>query len=259
MSSAALPTSRDPLVDYVLGLADDALISSQLLGHWISRAPELEEDVALANIALDQLGQARLLLAHAGDLEGADRDEDDLAFGRDDRDFRNVWLVERPQGDFAVTMARLLIFSAYQCGLYDALTRSQDKQVAGVAAKAVKEVAYHLDHASNWVIRLGDGTAESHRRMQAALEAEWPFVDELFEPLPALHRPLVEAGLAIDPVTLREPALLRIRSFVAEATLAIPDVTASVGGGRSGLHTEHLGMVLAPMQHLARSHPGASW
>ncbi len=259
MSIAVSATTYEPLVDYVLGLADDALISSQLLGHWISRAPELEEDVALANIALDQLGQARLLLAYAGDVEGADRDEDDLAFGRDDRGFRNVWLVERPQGDFAVTMARLLIFSAYQGGLYAALTHSRDAHLAGVAAKAVKEVTYHLDHASNWVIRLGDGTLESHRRMQAALDAEWPFVNELFEPLPATHRLLVEAGVAIDPATLREPALERILGVVAEATLVVPDVTASVGGGRLGLHTEHLGMVLAPMQHLARSHPGASW
>ena len=253
------PVTQDALVDYVLCLADDALISAQLLGQWISRAPELEEDVALANIALDQLGQARLLLAHAGELEGEGRDEDDLAYGRDDRAFRNVWLVERPQTDFAVTMARLLIFSTYQCGLYAALAQSRDDQLAGVGAKAIKEVTYHLDHAANWVIRLGDGTAESHRRMQAALDAEWPFLEELFKVLPARHHPWVEAGTAIDPVALREPAMSRLVRVIDEATLDLPEVVSSVGGGRRGLHTEHLGMVLAPMQHLARSHPGASW
>ena len=257
--TATPPTTQDALVDYVLCLADDALFSAQLLGQWISRAPELEEDVALANIALDQLGQARLLLAHAGELEGEGRDEDALAYRRDDRDFRNVWLVERPQTDFAVTMARLLIFSTYQCGLYSALAHSGDDQLAGVGAKAIKEVTYHVDHAANWVIRLGDGTVESHRRMQAALDAEWPFLEELFEVLPSWHHPLVEDGVAIDPVGLREVAMSRLVRVIDEATLKVPEVVSSVGGGRRGLHTEHLGMVLAPMQHLARSHPGASW
>lgn len=257
--TAAEPITQDALVDYVLCLADDALISAQLLGQWISRAPELEEDVALANIALDHLGQARLLLAHAGDLEGEGRDEDDLAYGRDDRDFRNVWLVERPQTDFAVAMARLLIFATYQSGLYSALAHSSDDQLAGVGAKAIKEVTYHLDHAANWVIRLGDGTEQSHHRMQAALDAEWPFLEELFEALPARHHPLVESGVAVDPVGLRDAAMDRLTRVIDEATLEVPQVVASVGGGRRGLHTEHLGMVLAPMQHLARSHPGASW
>src|SRR5690349_15545642 len=157
------------------------------MGWWISRAPELEEDVALANIGLDQLGQARTLLEYAGRVEGAGRSEDDLAYLRDDRGFRNVWLVERPQTDFGVTMARLLVFAAYQSELYSALAGSTDPTLAGVAGKAVKEVAYHLDHAARWVVRLGDGTEESHLRMQAALEAEWPHVEELFTPAdPAL-------------------------------------------------------------------------
>ena len=245
-----------PLFDHVLGLADDALISAQRMGWWISRAPELEEDVALANIGLDQLGQARTLLDYAGRVEGAGRSEDDLAYLRDDREFRNVWLVERPQTDFGVTMARLLVFAAYQSELYAALSRSADPTLAGVAGKAVKEVAYHLDHAARWVVRLGDGTDESHARMQAALEAEWPFVDELFTPA---DTELIEQGIAIDPTALRPAVLDRIGTVVSEATLSVPDVAPAIGGGRRGLHTEHLGYLLAEMQHLARSHPGATW
>ena len=240
----------------MLGLADDALVSAQRMGWWISRAPELEEDVALANIGLDQLGQARALLDHAGRLEGAGRSEDDLAYLRDDRDFRNVHLVERPQTDFGVAMARLLVFSAYQSELYAALTRSTDPALSGVAGKAVKEVAYHLDHASRWVVRLGDGTEESHTRMQAALDAEWPFVEELFTPV---DPGLVEQGIAADPAALRPGVLDKVGAVIAEATLELPQVGPALGGGRQGLHTEHLGFLLAEMQHLARSHPGATW
>ncbi|HEX3931245.1 MAG TPA: 1,2-phenylacetyl-CoA epoxidase subunit PaaC [Nocardioides sp.] len=242
------------LFDYALGLGDDALVSAQRMGWWISRAPELEEDVALANIGLDQLGQARSLLGYAGEVEGRGRTEDDLAYLRDDREFRNVKLVERPMSDFGVAMARLLVLSAYQLHLYRALSTCDDALLSAVAAKAVKEVAYHLDHAGQWVLRLGDGTEESHRRMQAALDAEWPYVEELFGPLdPAL------AGQVADPAQLREPVLDDVRRVVAAATLAVPDVAPAVGGGRGGQHTEHLGHLLADMQHLHRSHPGATW
>jgi len=244
-----------PLVDYTLGLADDALVSAQRTGWWISRAPELEEDVALANIGLDQLGQARGLLTYAGRLEGAGRTEDDLAYLRDDREFRNVKLVERPMTDFGVAMARLLVFATYQLHLYRALSLADDETLAGVAAKAVKEVAYHVDHAAHWVVRLGDGTETSHARMQAALDAEWPYVDELFGP--PLDPTLV--GRVADPVTLRDPVLSDVRRVVAEATLSLPEVGPAVGGGRQGLHTEHLGHLLAELQHLHRSHPGATW
>jgi ring-1,2-phenylacetyl-CoA epoxidase subunit PaaC len=243
-----------PLFDYTLGLADDALVSAQRMGWWISRAPELEEDVALANIGLDQLGQARTLLTYAGRLEGDGRTEDDLAYLRDDRDFHNVWLVERPMTDFGVAMARLLVFATYQLHLYRALAAGPDETLAGISAKAVKEVAYHVDHAAHWVLRLGDGTDESHGRMQAALEAEWPYVDELFGTVdPAL------TGRVADPALLREPALADIRRVVEEATLSMPEVSPAIGGGRRGLHTEHLGHLLADMQHLHRSHPGATW
>jgi ring-1,2-phenylacetyl-CoA epoxidase subunit PaaC len=244
------------LVHYVLGLADDALISAQRMGWWISRAPELEEDVALANIGLDQLGQARTLLAYAGEVEGAGRGEDDLAYWRDERDFRNVCLVERPQTDFGVAMARLLLFATWQSELYAGLSSSSDRTLAGVAGKAVKEVRYHLDHATRWVVRLGDGTEESHARMQAALDAEWPWLDELFTPVDA---DLVAAGTAVDPEALRDGVHSRVAAVVAEATLALPQVAPAVARGREGLHTEHLGYLLAEMQHLTRSHPGATW
>jgi ring-1,2-phenylacetyl-CoA epoxidase subunit PaaC len=242
------------LLDYTLGLADDALVSAQRMGWWISRAPELEEDVALANIGLDQLGQARTLLTYAGELEGQGRTEDDLAYLRDDRELRNVKLVERPMTDFGVAMARLLVFSTYQLHLYRALAGSEDATLSGVAAKAVKEVAYHVDHATHWVLRLGDGTEESHARMQAALDAEWPYVEELFTPLdPSL------SGRVADPAAIREVVLDDVRRVVTEATLDVPDLPPALGGGRDGLHTEHLGYLLAEMQHLHRSHPGATW
>ena len=247
-----------PLFEYTLGLADDALVSAQRMGWWISRAPELEEDVALANIGLDQLGQARSLLTYAGELEGrltgSGRSEDDLAYLRDDREFRNVKFVERPMTDFGVAMARLLLFSTYQLHLYRALASCDDATLSGVAAKAVKEVAYHADHATHWVLRLGDGTDESRARMQAALDDEWPYADELFTPVDASL-----AGRVADPASLRDAVLSDVRRVVAQATLEVPDVPPALGGGRDGLHTEHLGYLLAEMQHLHRSHPGATW
>jgi ring-1,2-phenylacetyl-CoA epoxidase subunit PaaC len=244
------------LYDYVLALGDDALISAQRMGWWISRSPELEEDVALANIGLDQLGQARTLLAYAGELEGDGRSEDDLAYFRDERDFRNVKLVERPMTDFGVAMARLLVFSTWQSHLYAGLRGSGDATLSGVAGKAVKEVAYHLDHASHWVLRLGDGTDLSHDRMQRALVAEWPFVEELFTPA---DPELVAEGIAVDAAGLRDPVLADLSRVITRATLEVPEVPPALPGGRDGLHTEQLGFVLAEMQHLARSHPGATW
>lgn len=246
------------LFDYTVALADDALVSAQRLGWWISRAPQLEEDLALANIGLDQLGQARLLLTHAGEVEGAGRDEDALAYFRDEREFRNVHLVEREQTDFGVTVARLLLFAAWQRELYGALVASTDPTLAGIAAKAVKEVDYHLDHAAHWVIRLGDGTEESHHRMQAALDAEWPYLAELFEDSHVAPE-LVEAGIGVAPGSLRDGVLGRIRPVLTEATLAQPPDSEVVTGGRRGIHTEQMGYLLAEMQYLARSHPGVSW
>jgi ring-1,2-phenylacetyl-CoA epoxidase subunit PaaC len=250
------PTGLSPLSAYALGLGDDALVLAQRLSEWITRAPQIEEDIALGNIALDLIGQARTLLGLAGTAEGAGRDEDDMAYLRDDREFRNVQLVEIPNGDFAVTMARQLVFSAYQYELYTALLDSADGTLAGLAGKAIKEVTYHRDHATQWVLRLGDGTDVSHARMQDGLATVWPYVDELFETDPmAAELPTV----AVDATTLRPAWERYVGGVVGEATLELPKVTWRSRGGRSGLHTEHLGHMLADMQHLHRTHPGVTW
>ena len=245
-----------PVAAYALTLGDDALILAQRLAEWVAHAPQIEEDVALANIALDLLGQARTLLSYAGAVEGDGRDEDDLAYRRDDRDFRNVQLVEIPNGDFAVTMARQLVFSAYQYELYAALESSGDPTLAGLAGKAVKEVAYHRDHATQWVLRLGDGTGLSHERMQAGLDQVWPYVEELFDPAGTTDQ---LPGVAADPVTLRPAWEDYVTAVLSEATCRKPEPRWRSRGGRDGLHTEHLGHLLAEMQHLHRSYPGATW
>jgi ring-1,2-phenylacetyl-CoA epoxidase subunit PaaC len=248
---------------YVLALADDALVSAQRMGEWIAASPQIEEDVALGNIALDLLGQARTLLTYAGSLMDPARDEDDLAYFRDAAEFRNVRLVERPWGpdgtrDFGIAMARLLVVSTYLLELYRRLQTSTDETIAAVAAKAVKEVDYHHDHATMWVLRLGDGTEESHLRMQAALDAEWAYVDELFDSS-YVDPPLVEHGVAVDPSSLRDAFDKRITDVLTEATLQLPAVTPAAGGGRRGEHGDDLVELLADMQSLAREHPGVSW
>jgi ring-1,2-phenylacetyl-CoA epoxidase subunit PaaC len=248
---------------YVLGLGDDALVMAQRMGEWIASAPQLEEDVALGNIALDLLGQARALLDHAGSLQDPPRSEDDLAYFRDERAFRNVQLVERSWGpgdglDFGLAVARLLILSTYLRELYAALASSTDETIAAIAAKAVKEVDYHRDHATMWTLRLGDGTEESHDRMQQALDAEWRYADELFDG-GHIAPELLESGVAVDPATLRDAFDQRIAQVLTEATLTLPEVPPAATGGRRGVHTEQMGYLLAEMQHLTRSHPGATW
>jgi len=247
------------LATYVLGLGDDALILAQRLGEWITRAPQIEEDIALGNIALDLLGQARTLLSYAGEIEGAGRDEDDLAYLRDEREFRNVHLVEIENGDFAVTMARQLIFSGYQYELYTALLTSTDPTLSALAAKAVKEVAYHRDHATQWVLRLGDGTAESHHRMQAALDRVWPYVEEIFDTADTANLLAALPGIAADPAGLRPAWSGYVENVIAAATLVVPKPTWRSRGGRAGYHSENLGHLLPDMQNLHRSHPGARW
>jgi ring-1,2-phenylacetyl-CoA epoxidase subunit PaaC len=254
----AATAERTDLARYALRLGDDALVLAQRLCEWCSSAPELEEDLALANIALDLLGQARLLLSHAGELEGRGRSEDDLAYLRDDRAFVNAGLVEQPNGDFAQTIARQLLFSTYQLALYEQLTGSVDPTLAAVAGKAVKEVAYHRDHAERWTVRLGDGTEESRARMQAGLERMWPYAAELFERDELLAR-VVAAGVAADPEALRAGWSERIDAILSEATLTRPATTWCPTGARAGRHTEALGYVLAEMQSLHRAHPGATW
>ncbi len=240
---------------YTLRLGDDALISAQRTAEWIAAAPQLEEDVALGNIGLDQLGQARSLLQYAGSIEGAGRSEDDLAYFRDERDFLNLQLCELPTGDFAHAMARLLYFATYQQLLYEELLKSADETLSGVAGKAVKEVAYHVDHATQWVLRLGDGTDESHRRMQAGLDALWPYTAEMFESDDLVRR----LSVAVDPSTLQEEWMRRVTAVIDESTCSRPESSYQHRGGREGRHTEHLGYLLAELQHVARSHPGATW
>jgi ring-1,2-phenylacetyl-CoA epoxidase subunit PaaC len=250
----AKPT--EDVAEYALRLGDDALILAQRLGHWISRAPELEEDVALGNIALDQLGHARSFLSYAG---GAwEKSEDDLAYFRREHEFRSVQLFEQPNGDFAVTIARQFIVSYYQFELYRRLTESTDATLAAIAAKAVKEVDYHRDHSAQWILRLAGGTEESRKRMIHGLRLMWPYVNELFQDDDLTQR-LAEAGAAVAPSSLREEFDRLTGEILTEAELEVPDVPPAPGGGRHGRHSEHLGYLLAEMQVLAREHPGASW
>jgi ring-1,2-phenylacetyl-CoA epoxidase subunit PaaC len=247
------------VAEYALRLGDDALVLSQQLGMWIARAPEIEEDIALGNIGLDLLGHARALLHYAGTATG--RSEDDLAYFRDEPEFRNAWLFEQPNGDFAHTIARQLIASAYLYELYGALSSSTDPTLAAIAVKSDKEVDYHRDHAVQWTLRLAGGTDESRRRMILAVVDTWPYVEELFTD-DALTERLAAEGVAPLPSSLRPGFDAVIERVLAEAELELPTgrtaFTAS-GGGRLGRHTEHLGPMLAEMQVLARAHPGASW
>ncbi|HEV7168843.1 MAG TPA: 1,2-phenylacetyl-CoA epoxidase subunit PaaC [Micrococcaceae bacterium] len=244
----------EDVAEYALRLGDDALILAQRLGHWISRAPELEEDVALGNIALDQLGHARSFLTYAG--AAWDKTEDDLAYFRREPEFRSAHLFEQPNGDFAVTIARQFIVSYYQFELYRRLTASTDATLAAISAKAVKEVDYHRDHSAQWVLRLALGTEESRRRMVAGFKAVWPYVGELFADDELTAR-LGDAGVV--PSSLREDFDRLTGAVLAEAELEVPEVQAAPGGGRYGRHSEHLGYLLAEMQVLAREHPGARW
>lgn len=251
------------LAEYCLMLGDDALICSHRLSEWVSNAPELEEDVALANIALDLLGQARVLLARAGHVEARGRDEDALAYLRDESGFRNVALAEiGDELDFARAVARLLIFSSWRLALLQRLLGSRDPVIAAVAGKGIKELAYHRDYAARWVLRLGDGTPTSHDRMQSALDTVWPYVEELFR-TSDVERSLVGAGVAVDPAETRAEVDAVLDEVLAAATLTRPRRpgigTIAGRGGRQGLHTEKLGHVLAQMQSLARQHPGATW
>ena len=251
--SGAIAANAD-IAEYALWLGDDALILSQQLGAWISNAPELEEDVALGNIALDLLGHARSLLRYAGSFDG--RSEDDLAYFRDEPEFRCAWIVEQPNGDFAQTIARQFIVATYMFELYSALRGSTDETFAAIAEKALKEVDYHRDHAVQWVLRLAGGTEESRTRIVRAFGDVWPYVEELFRDEPLIDR-LGDA--AVRPSSLRAGVDRVIDTVFAEAELSTPAVAASSAGGRHGAHATPLGHLLAEMQVLARRHPGATW
>lgn len=256
---ATTDISADYRFEYVIRLADDSLIYSHRLAEWITSAPQLEQDMALANIALDLLGQARLLLTHAGDIEGVGNSEDDLAYLREEQDFRSCLLVEQPmEHEFGDEMARLLYYAAYTVPLWEALSDSQDTRLAEIAAKSLKEARYHLEYAADWVIRLGDGTEESHRRLQAGLENMWPYVDELFLADDRTES-LVAADVAADPTRLKEQWDQIVGNVVRQATLELPTAAQREGTGRRGVHSEYLGYLLAEMQYVHRLHPGAQW
>lgn len=247
-------TATPEVAEYAMRLGDDALILAQQLGWWVARAPELEEDMALANIGLDLLGHARALLHYAGSASG--RSEDDLAYFRDEPEFRSCWLVEQPNGHFGDTIARQFLFSAYQVELYTALEASSDPSLAAIAAKASREVRYHFDHAVQWVLRLGGGTELSRERMVQSLTDVWPYVDELF-----LDDALTESltGVAPAPSSLRAGFDRVVGDVLTEADIEVPMVAQAWCGGRSGVHSTELGHLLTEMQWLARRHPGASW
>jgi ring-1,2-phenylacetyl-CoA epoxidase subunit PaaC len=243
---------------YVLRLADTSLVLAQRLGEWIGHAPALEEDLGLANVSLDLLGQARYLLSYAGELEGKGRDEDALAFFRTEAEFCNVQLAEQPNGDFACTIARQVLIDALHLELYDGLTYSSDARLAAIAAKSLKEVRYHFRYSSGWLIRLGDGTAASHQRAQAALEILWPYTLELFD-ADEIDREMHAAGVAPDLKEVHQRWLTRIQATLNEATLPKPADVPFSWYGKRGQHSEHLGYLLAEMQYLQRIYPGAQW
>jgi ring-1,2-phenylacetyl-CoA epoxidase subunit PaaC len=253
---------RTPIEDarlrYVLRLADTSLILGQRLSEWVGHAPALEEDLGLANIALDLIGQARMLLSYAGELEGRGRGEDELAFLRDASEFLNLTLAEHPNGGFGHTLVRQLLVSAFQLELYDGLQTSADTRLAEIAAKALKETQYHVRYSASWVVRLGDGTADSHARVQAALDELWPFTGELFAD-DGVDEAMVAAGIAPRAAQLRMRWSSRIEAVLVEATLTRPTDSLYPWLGKRGVHTEHLGYMLAEMQFMQRAYPGAEW
>ena len=258
-SSAQIATQPAELVTYLLRLADTSSILSHRLCEWCGHAPVLEEDIALSNVALDLLGQARLLYTYAGQVEGQGRDEDQLAYLRDAGAYCNLLIAELPNGDFAKTIVRQYLVSEYLLGLYDALTKSSDDEVAAIAAKAVKELTYHVRHAGEWVVRLGDGTEESHARAQAALDDLWRYTGEMFE-RDAIDDAVIAAGIGVDAAVLRPAWQTAVADVLAEATLVAPAADSwMISGGRNGQHSEHLGYILADMQFLQRAYPGATW
>jgi ring-1,2-phenylacetyl-CoA epoxidase subunit PaaC len=251
-------TAQSALFEYLLRLGDNALILGHRLSEWCGHSPALEEDLALSNVALDLIGQTQLWLSLAGEVEGKGRDADKLAYLRDARDFRNVLLVEQPNTDFAVTMARQFYFDAWHYLLLRELTSSKDPRIAEIAAKGLKEVSYHLERSRDWILRLGDGTEESRRRMQTAMDDLWMYTGELFES-DEIDQAIAQEGLGPDLAPLHEPWLGLIRATAEEATLSLPQPGWAQKGGKRGIHSEHLGFILADLQFLQRAYPNATW
>jgi ring-1,2-phenylacetyl-CoA epoxidase subunit PaaC len=258
MAVTSIQVSDTPLVLYALRRADDALILGHRLSEWCGHAPMLEEDMALANMGLDLLGQARELYSYAAKVEGKGNDEDTFAYLRDVRQYRNLLLLEQPNGDFACTMARQFFYAAFADLYWRPMMNSRDATLAAIAAKSEKESAYHIRHASEWMVRLGDGTDESHRRAQTAVDDLWAYTGEMFD-VDDNERGLIDAGVAVDPATLRPQWLEMVSGVLAEATLKLPNSDWMQQGGRNGRHSEHLGHLLSELQSMQRAFPGAAW
>jgi ring-1,2-phenylacetyl-CoA epoxidase subunit PaaC len=251
-------SGQDALFEYLLRLGDNALILGHRLSEWCGHSPALEEDLALSNVALDLIGQTQLWLNLAGEIEGKGRDADKLAYLRDARDFRNLLLVEQPNGDFAATMARQFYFDAWHYLLLRELSGSKDARIAEIAAKGLKEVTYHLERSRDWVLRLGDGTEESHRRIQTAIDDLWMYTGEMFES-DEVDQAMLREGIGPDLSSLHEPWLGLMRATAEEATLTLPQPGWAQRGGKRGMHSEHLGYILADLQFLQRAYPNAAW
>jgi len=251
-------TKQEALFEYLLRRADDTLILGHRLSEWCGHGPILEEDIALTNLALDLVGQATELYQYAAKVEDKGRDEDDLAFLRLEREYKNVLLVEQTNGDFGKTIVRQFFFDHFQHLLYERLMESKDEQIAAIAAKSIKEVKYHLKHSSEWVIRLGDGTEESHNRVQESVTDLARFVDELFYQ-DEVDELLIKEGIACDTAEFRSTYESNIKAVLDEATLSLPKENWQLDGGRKGVHSEHLGYLLAELQYIQRTHPGMEW
>jgi ring-1,2-phenylacetyl-CoA epoxidase subunit PaaC len=258
MSASVERVAVDPLFRYVLRLGDLSLVLGQRLGEWVGHAPALEEDLGLANVALDLIGQARLLLGYAGEIEGLGRGEDEIAFLREGRDYLNAVLVEQPNVDFGRTIVRQVLIDAFQLELYERMTKSTDARLAAIAAKSVKEVLYHLRYSRGWLVRLGDGSVESHARVQSSLDVLWPYTVELFAE-DELDRLMAERGVAPRLSDIQAAWSGRIDEILAEATLQRPKHRPHTWHGKRGEHSEHLGYILSEMQYLQRAYPGARW
>lgn len=253
-----MDSTKTALFEYCLRIGDSSLVLGHRVSEWCGHGPILEEDIALTNMALDLIGQSRNWLSYAAELENKGRTEDDLAYLRDDMDFRNALLTEQPNGDFALTITRQYLYSVFSYLLYLELSSVKDHMITGIAQKSLKEISYHTRHCSEWMLRLGDGTEESHQRMQNALAALWPFTDDLFETIPS-DKPLIDQGLITDLSKIKSEWEQTVASHLKKATLVIPDNVFMISGSREGKHTEHLGHLLAEMQVLPRTYPGAKW
>jgi len=249
---------KSALFDYSIALGDDSVTLGHRLSEWCRNGPFLEEDLALTNVSLDFIGRARMFYSYAAGLEGKGRSEDDMAYLRDCREYRNLLINELPNGDFAFTMARQLMVDVYDMGFFTGLANSKDTMLAAIATKAIKESRYHLRRSEDWIKRLGDGTEESHTRVQNAFNQLWGYVAEMFE-MSADEQQLLDAGIAVDRSALEENWTSTMHAILKEATLDIPEEDWSIGGGRDGMHTEHLGFLLAEMQFLQRTYPGQQW